>query len=193
MSYLRKIEYTIMPEESFKILRNCAGCGCKAVFHNTNRFRVNANGNKIDVWLIYQCIKCKHTNNLTVYERCRPESILQQEYEKYLSNSSKLAFKYGTDSKFFAQNKAEVDWSNINYIINRQIDMKAEDDRFFRRGDLITISNRYLLKIRTDKIVSEILNITRSGVKALKESGVISVTDRKQDHTIIIEIEEDIN
>lgn len=44
MSYLRKLEYTVIPEESFHIIRNCSGCGCKTVFHNTNSFRVNANG-----------------------------------------------------------------------------------------------------------------------------------------------------
>lgn len=188
MSYLRKMEYTILPEESFKILRNCSGCGCKTAFYNTNRFRVNANGNKIDVWLIYQCIKCKHTNNLTVYERCKPESILKEEYEGYLSNSVKLAFEYGTDSQFFARNRAEVDWLNINYIINRKNGMLAESDQFFHEGDLLMVNNSYALKIRTDKVISEILNLTRSGVKGLERSGIIVVTEEKQEHKILIEI-----
>lgn len=38
MSYIRKIEYRIVPDQSFEI-------------------RINANGNKLDVWLIYQCGK----------------------------------------------------------------------------------------------------------------------------------------
>lgn len=189
MSYLRKIEYAIIPEESFNILRNCSGCGCKAVFRNTNCFRVNANGNKVDVWLIYQCIKCKHTNNLTVYERCRPESILKQEYEGYLSNSSKLAFEYGTNKQFFAQNRVEVDWPNIKYIINRKNCMLTGDDQSFRKGDLLVVSNSYALKIRTDKVISEILNLTRSEVKGLEKSGIIVVTEEKQEHKIVIRIE----
>ncbi len=193
MSYLRQIEYRIIPEESFKILKNCSGCGCKAVFHNTNCFRVNANGNKIDVWLIYQCVKCKHTYNLTVYERCKTESILRQEYEGYLSNSGELAFAYGTDSNFFARNKTEVDWSKIKYIINRQKGMMAGNEQFFRKGDLLVVSNSYALKIRTDKVASEILNLTRSGVKGLEKSGAIVVTEEKQEHKIIIEIRKDIN
>ncbi|PXV86659.1 hypothetical protein C8E03_11236 [Lachnotalea glycerini] len=188
MSYLRKIEYTITPKESFKILRNCSGCGCKTIFHNTNSFRVNANGSKIDVWLIYQCIKCKHTNNLTVYERCRPESILQEEYEGYLSNCNKLAFEYGTDSQFFAKNRVEVDWSNIKYIINRKNDMLLETDQIFHEGDLLVVNNSYALKIRTDKVVSEILNLTRSELKRLEKSGIIVVTKEKQEHKIMVEI-----
>ena len=159
----------------------------------SNNILKSANGNKIDVWLIYQCIKCKHTNNLTVYERCRPESIVKEEYEGYLRNSSELAFEYGTDSQFFARNKVEVDWSNIKYIVNRENGMMVGEDQFFHEGDLLVVSNRYALKIRTDKVVSEILNLTRSGVKGLKKSGVIIVTEEKQEHTIIIEIKGELN
>jgi len=193
MNYLRKIEYTIIPEESFKILRNCSGCGCKTVFHNTNCFRINANGNKVDIWLIYQCTKCKHSKNLTVYERRKPESILKQEYEEYLSNNCELAFDYGTNSQFFAQNKVEVDWSNIKYIINRQENMMDENDHFIHKGDLLVVSNIYGLKIRTDKIISTILNITRSRVKELEKLGILIVTEEKQGQKIIIKIEGEIN
>lgn len=192
MSYLREIEYSIIPEESFQILRNCSGCGCKTAFYNTNSFRVNANGNKIDVWLIYQCLKCKHTYNLTVYERCRPESLRKKEYEGYLKNSSKLAFEYGTDSQFFSRNRAEVDWSNISYMINRKNDILIETDHFFHQGDLLIVSNKYILKVRTDKVVSEILNVTRSGVKGLEKAGMIVVSEEKQKHKIYIEIKGDL-
>lgn len=114
MSYLRKFKYTIVPAESFKIIKNCSGCGCKLVVHNTNCFRVNANGNRIDLWLIYQCVKCKHTNNLIVYKRQRAKPIWQEEYGESLINSIELAFKYGTDSRSFVQN-------NIIGILYQQI------------------------------------------------------------------------
>ncbi len=185
MSYLRKISYSVIPEHSFNVIRNCSGCGCKAVFHNTNRFRVNANGNKLDVWLIYQCKKCKHTSNFTVYKRQNPESLLQQEYEKFLSNSQDLAFEYGTNSQFFAQNSAEVDWSNIKYTIECQT-IPDEIDRSFQKGDLIVVSNSYMIKIRTDKIVSEILNLSRSRLKALEKLGIVNVSEEKIQHEIII-------
>lgn len=190
MSYQRKIEYTIKAEESFEILRNCSGCGGKTSFYNTNCFRVNANGNKIDVWLIYQCKKCKHTCNLTVCERCRPESIFKQEYEGYLKNSRDLAYQYGTDSQFFARNKAEIDWANIKYVLNRKSIMPESGGEFFQKGDLLLVSNQQALKIRTDKVVPEILNLTRSRFKDMVKSGMIIVAEDKQDHKISIKIEE---
>ena len=86
MSYLKKIEYEIVPEKSFSVIRNCAGCGRKTLFQNTKKFRVNANGNKLDVWLIYQCEKCKHTFNLAIYERQKVSSIPETEYRQFLDN-----------------------------------------------------------------------------------------------------------
>ena len=87
MSYLTKIEYEIIPTESFSVIRNCSGCGIKMHYINTKRFRVNANGNKLDVWLIYQCEKCKHTLNLTIYERRTATSIPKEEYQRLLGNN----------------------------------------------------------------------------------------------------------
>jgi hypothetical protein len=188
MGYSRKIEYTIIPEEAFKVLQNCSGCHCKTTFHSTNRFRVNANGNKIDVWLIYQCEKCKHTYNMTVYERCSLQTMTREAYEGFIKNDGKLALAYGTDQNFFAGNRAEVDWSNIPYKVKRKSNLPFEEALFFHKDDLLIVYNHYALKVRTDKIVAEILNLTRSEVKKLEKSGLIVLTESKQEHKLSIEI-----
>mgnify|MGYP000204356321 CR=1 FL=1 len=37
MGYLRKIEYKIMQKDSYKIIHNCSGCGCKATCYKVIR------------------------------------------------------------------------------------------------------------------------------------------------------------
>lgn len=59
MSYLKKTEYEIVLNESFLVVRGCQGCGRKTHFINTKKFRINASGNKLDVWLIYQKVRFK--------------------------------------------------------------------------------------------------------------------------------------
>ena len=76
-------------------------------FINSQKFRVNANGNCVDVWLIYRCKKCKHSWNLTVYERIRPSKISQKDYELFMENDVAFALKYGKDMDFLKRNKAE--------------------------------------------------------------------------------------
>ena len=69
---------------------------------------VNADGNRVDVWLIYRCKKCKHSWNLTIYERKKPAKIAPQEYELFMENDAELASQYGNDIEFLKRNNAEL-------------------------------------------------------------------------------------
>ena len=90
-----------------KVYHKCGGCGKKREFVNSGRFRVNANGNRVDVWLIYRCEKCKHSWNLTIYERTKPSKIPSEMYELFLENDLDLAETYGNDKEFLNRNNAE--------------------------------------------------------------------------------------
>ncbi len=90
------------------VLHRCGGCGKKQPFVNTGKFRVNANGSRLDVWLIFRCSKCKHSWNLTVYERKSPSRIPPEEYQKFLENDWDLACRYGSDPAFLRRNHAEI-------------------------------------------------------------------------------------
>lgn len=171
MSYYTKIEYEIIPAESFSVLRGCPGCGRKTSFKNTKKFRVNANGNKLDVWLIYQCEKCKHTLNLTIYERQKVSSIPGEEYRRFLDNDERLAEIYGKSMGLFSQNKAEVDAENMKYQFVKKQDGQDEAQRSdCAQQTVLTIHNPYGLKIRPEKQIAEVLNLSRSQVqKMVKE------------------------
>lgn len=90
-----------------RVYHRCGGCGKKQEFVNSGKFRVNANGNRVDVWLIYRCKKCKHSWNLAIYERVRPSRIEQEQYELFLDNDSALVMLYGNDMVFLKRNNAE--------------------------------------------------------------------------------------
>ena len=91
-----------------RVFHRCGGCGKKQEFINSGKFRVNANGNSVDVWLIYRCKKCKHPWNLTVYERVKPKRIPQDMYECFMDNDIELACEYGNDIDFLKRNNAEL-------------------------------------------------------------------------------------
>ncbi|WOO35073.1 DUF1062 domain-containing protein [Anaerocolumna sp. AGMB13020] len=150
--------YMILPKEAYHILRNCPKCGCGSRFISTNNFRVNANGNRIDVWLIYQCEKCRHTYNLTIYERMKPSFLAGEEYKAFLENDKEYALKYGMNKGIFEANRAHIDISNITYRLKK---LKEEAE------GVVVIQNPYGLKLRTDRVVAELLEISRSAAKEL--------------------------
>lgn len=93
---------------SYKVYHRCGGCGKKQEFINSGKFRVNANGNRVDVWLIYRCRKCKHSWNLTIYERVKPSRIKPEDYGLFMENDYELALQYGNDIDFLKRNNAEL-------------------------------------------------------------------------------------
>ena len=92
---------------SIRVCHRCGGCGKKQEFVNSGKFRVNANGSKVDVWLIYRCKKCKHSWNLTVFERISPSKIPPELYALILANDEDTALRYGNDPAFLKRNHAE--------------------------------------------------------------------------------------
>lgn len=93
--------------DSIRVWHRCGGCGKKQEFLNSGRFRVNANGNNVDVWLIYRCKKCKHSWNLTIYERTRPSKIPREQFEAFQANDEESALAYGNNIEFLKKNHAE--------------------------------------------------------------------------------------
>jgi hypothetical protein len=95
--------------QEYQIIHRCGRCGKKAIFVSTRRFRVNANKNKLDVWLIYQCKKCRHTLNIPIFERVPPQKIPRELYEKFLENNGELAARYASDAAFLKSRQFVID------------------------------------------------------------------------------------
>lgn len=170
MSYRSKEIWTIIPKESFKVIRKCSKCDCKSKYSNTGNFRVNANGNSLDVWLIYQCDKCKNTYNLGIYERVNPRRISFERYQKFLANDKEMAIAYGTNREFFKNNKAEIDQGEMEYQVQENV-VLIEQEQIADK--VLIIKNPYSLKIRLDKMISKQLELSRTQVKKLIENNII--------------------
>lgn len=98
MSYAKRKERFV--GQNCALLRRCGGCGKPQAFVCSGKFRVNANGRRLDVWLIYRCQKCGHTFNLPIYERTAPEKLPEDLYRRFLENDRDLAEEYARDKGF---------------------------------------------------------------------------------------------
>lgn len=181
MSYLNKYQWELVPENLPIVKRNCPKCNEKTNYINSEKFRINANKNNIDIWLIYKCEECKSTWNMTIYERIKPTNISKQEYDKFLSNDRELARKYAFNLSIYSKNKAEVILDNINY---RLVPRKLE--AYYIKEDelVIEIICKYPLELRVDKLLSDVLGVSRSKIKCMLKEGVVFVNDDKNSSNI---------
>lgn len=174
MSYLRKIEYELVLKDSLWIIRSCPTCGRKTHYINTKKFRVNANGNKLDIWLIYQCVECKHTLNLAIYERRKVSSIPNEEYQCFLDNDEQLAEMYGKNMQLFRTNKADIDFDRLHYGLAKL--HETIESSGFGEQVIVMVKNSCQMKIRPEKQIAMVLGLSRSQVKSLLEKGEIELT-----------------
>lgn len=163
------ITWEIIPLNQPAVIRNCPKCGNHAEYENSENFRVNANQNHIDVWLIYQCKKCKSTWNMEIHSRVHSRSIDKDLYQKYLKNDKELAKQYAFDVAAHSKNKSILSFDHILYHIN------ANESTLPKTNEAINIELicNYPLDVRLDKIISKQLGISRELVKKMGKEGNI--------------------
>lgn len=168
-----KIEYEILPAAGYKIRKNCAGCGCKQIFVSTGNFRINANGNLLDVWLVYQCGRCKHTLNIPIYERVQAHKLSKEEYQAFLENNPKYVHQYEKDKVIFSRNHLEIAWDLLEYTL---IPIKTETFGIQKDVVHVFLQNPFKIPVREDKLLAEILGLSRSQIKRLQKEERITIT-----------------
>lgn len=156
--------FRMVPTDTYTIVRGCAGCGGKSTYRCANRFRVNANGKRLDVWLIYRCERCKHTYNLPVYSRVLREALSPEEYRALLANDPAAVARVGRDRALFLRCGAQLG-GELPYRLSRLPDRAGEEG--------LWVQNPGRIRVRPDKLLSQCLEIPRARAKALLKGGEV--------------------
>jgi hypothetical protein len=88
----------------------CAACGSESATTGEGRFRVNANGKLLDVWLLVRCVSCDRTSKLTVHERAPVRSLDPAELDGYRANDPELVASRLLDPLLARRNRFTLDW-----------------------------------------------------------------------------------
>jgi hypothetical protein len=88
----------------------CAPCAAPSTFDPTGRFRVNANGKTIDVWLLLRCRTCGQGRKATVVERAPVRSIDPTLLSRYQDNDPALIAEALLAAPLRRRDRLAVDW-----------------------------------------------------------------------------------
>src|SRR4029450_2976832 len=75
MSDVLRVQWMIIPGSAPEPWLNCNRCRGTTRFRTSGKIRVNANGKRVDAWLIYKCRSCDNTWNRPVLERRHVSTI----------------------------------------------------------------------------------------------------------------------
>ena len=88
----------------------CMDCGSESATTGEGKFRVNANGKLLDVWLLVRCVSCHRTSKLTVHERAPVRSFDPAELHGYRANDLELVASRLLDPLLARRNRFTLDW-----------------------------------------------------------------------------------
>lgn len=146
------------------VSRYCKRCGAKAAFSSSGLFRVNAQQNRLDVWLIYKCSVCDSTWNLTVLSRITPQSLPADVLQGFYKNDSILAMRYATDTALIKRNGGTPGQPGIE-IAGEDVDL-ADSVRIRLIAD-------QPLDIKVEAILRKRLGLSRNGLDRMLSGGTL--------------------
>ena len=142
--------------------RYCKRCGIRAEFASSGFFRVNAQQKSLDVWLIYRCVSCDTTWNLTVLSRVAPQSIPPDQLRGFYENDPDLALRYATDATLIKRNGAQPGQPEIEVI---------GTDATPREAVRIHLISEQPVDIKVETVLRRRLSLTRNEFDELLSSG----------------------
>ena len=157
--------------------RKCNHCN-RDRFYCSEKFRMNAQKKYIDIWLIYRCIKCDSTYNMTIFSRTKPESINKNLFNKFLRNNKEIAWKYAFSIETSRKNNVELDFCSVEYDI--LYDNISIEDILNFDSEIVTFKIKYPFNfcLKLSSVIRECLNLSANKLNKLIEAEVISINEK---------------
>jgi hypothetical protein len=154
------------------ILR-CSRCDQPRAFESSGRFRLNANGKRLDAWLIYRCAACGAAWNRTIFERRQRSEIDDAVLEALQGNDPVLAEQVARDAtglRRWTTRLAEGDGGTI--AVDKAVLAHGGGDVGRLAIDLVLAVGT---TVRCDRLLAAGLGLSRGSVAALADAGRIAV------------------
>jgi hypothetical protein len=150
---------------------DCSGCGTSRPFQNSGRIRLNANGKRLDAWLIYKCATCDQTWNRPIFERRTVGSIEPAVLEALHTNDADWIRHQAFDLTELRRRSGHVELSDDVEIRKTLL----SDGPGTRATLQISMAVPYATGLRLDRLHASELGLPRNHLKALYSSGALRI------------------
>ena len=164
----KQTTWYIVPENTPAIIKHCSKCNQKSNYYCSEKFRINANQSRVDIWLIYKCKKCDSTWKLAINKGIRPRDVPAGLFEQFIDNDKDLAWQYAFDRQFLRQHSCVVDYAGVGYVVQG---VEAWD------GPLhVRVVSPFIFDLKLSALLAKALGVSVGQIKKLAESGMISAS-----------------
>ena len=159
------------------LIKKCSHCDSDR-FYCSDKFRMNAQKKNIDVWLIYRCVKCDNTCNLTLLSRSKPDLIDKTLFHSFSMNDKDTAWKYAFSTEMERKNNLRLDYGSVEYEVIPNTSLE----------DLLNLSNEVIkihikcefeFDLKLSSLIRRCFSLSANQVKRMFEDGIITITSNK--------------
>lgn len=149
-------------------MRRCVDCS-GARHRPSGKFRVNANGKLLDVWLLLRCTACGRTSKVPVHERVHVHSLDRARRMAYELNDPAVVRELTMSASLAAKNGYRLDWTGTWEL--------ETDTPFYSAGDpaslRVLISFELPAPVRVERLLMLGLGLGRREVRRMVADGRI--------------------
>ena len=146
-----------------RFLKTCPRCKCET-YDNSGCFRVNANGKRLDIWLICRCTHCKTIWNLSIYERVDRAVLTADDLSGYFANDESMNLRHVFHSTFLQKNNAVLDLDHLDLTPQGEIPPEGASVE-------MRVKCAYPLPVPAGRAIALVLGVSISRVRRMQETG----------------------
>jgi hypothetical protein len=168
MNIDRKALWAVRESGLPAVLKPCLDCAGTR-HHPSGKFRVNANGKLLDVWLLLCCAACGRTTKVPVCERARGQSLEPGRRLGYQTNDPALVRELTMSTSLAAKNGYCLDWTGT---------WELETDMPFYSPDepaslMVLVRFELPAPVRVERVLMLGLGLSRARVRRMAADGRI--------------------
>ena len=166
-----EVTWHIVPKNPPLVIRHCSKCNKKMEYYCSEKFRMNGNHTRIDIWLIYKCSKCDKTLKLTIDKGIKPHDISTELFDSYTHNDENLAWDYAFDRDFLRKNDCVIEYKNVMYYVEG-----LQPQTTWESNLTIHLKSKYFFDLKLSVLLAGVLGISVSKLRRIVEAGLITAS-----------------
>ncbi|MFE0017142.1 DUF1062 domain-containing protein [Mesorhizobium sp. NPDC059054] len=174
MSCTLRVRWILIANRFPRPWRSCSRCGTQRAFECSGKFRLNANGRRLDAWLVYKCTTCDDTWNHTLFERRSTRDIDPDLLSGLEANDPALISRFAFDVaalRWVAHRVEEF----AGGVARREV-LGERPDRPKRLEIFLRLPSP--VSIRLDRLLSMELGLPRARIATIAKKDQLQTTTR---------------
>lgn len=165
MSHTLTVLWTIEPQTAPRPWLACSRCRGARPFECSGKTRLNANGRRLDAWLIYRCADCDDTWNRPIFERQNVRDISPETLDALQNNDPGWVRRVSFDVEGLRRESSRIEEFADCRVAKRVL---AEARDACTHLELV-VHVPLAVSIRADRLLSAELGLSRSRLTRLEE------------------------